>query len=152
MRRLWVLAAVAFCVLVGVAGRLHPAAPVKDFSEREVASIKAELAKLKPSSYRVVLPVFRNRVRVSSETVGTLPLTEVRRIASLRGVTLKEKGNLQVILPQGDESGGGGGGGSSGQGGGPGSHINSQSAGRDVINRIQLVVSGLSKSQYVFIH
>jgi hypothetical protein len=150
----WVPAALALCALMAAASRLQPAVPAKDFSAKDVAEIKAELGKLNPSSYRVVLPVFRGRSRVGSQTIGTLPLTEVRRVASLRGVAFKEKGNLQMILSQGNDGGGGGGGGGGDTGGGAGSHTPSQSAakGQDVINRIQLVVSRIGQSRYVFIH
>jgi hypothetical protein len=152
MKRPWIPAAVALCALVIVASRLHPAVQAREFSAKDVATIKAELAKLNPSRYRVVLPVFRGRTHVGSETIGTLPLTEVRRVTSLRGVAIKEKGNLQVILPQADDTGGGGGGGE--KGGGAGSHTPSgtPATGKDVINRIQSVVSHLDQSRYIFIH
>lgn len=145
MRRQWALATVAFSVLAVTATRCHPPKPANEFSEREVAQINAELAKLNPSSYRIVLPVFSKRTYLGSETIGSLPVSEVRRIASLRGVTLPETANMQVILVT-PESGGGGG----KDGNTPGSHV--PAFGRAVIDRIALVASRIDKSRYVLIH
>ncbi len=151
LRHLWILVAVALFAM-GAAGAALPTKAVgKRFTPREVAEIKSLLAKRNRASYRVVLPVFKGQARVGSETLGTLPFTEVRRLASQRGLTVHEKGNLQAVLLS-DTAGGGGGGG--GEGGGAGSHTPSGSGatGIDVIERIQATLSNVGESEYLFIH
>lgn len=113
----------------------------KTFSEQEVAEIKELLAKENPSSYRIVVPTFRDKKVIGSETLGSLPVSEVERIASLKGVKFQDKGNLQAILDSSD-----------GDKNGPGSHTSSASGGHDIVNRIQSIAAKIESSKYVLIH
>jgi hypothetical protein len=112
----------------------------KAFTEAEVAEIQSLLKGLDPADYRVVLPVFRDNKIVSSETHGTLPITEVRRVASTKNINYVETGNVQAIFAS--------------DGKGAGSHTPSDTAakGRDIGIRIERILANLDKSQYVLIY
>lgn len=152
------LAVGAVLVTVGVActavAQRTPAPkriPTRQFTEKDVQAILTELRGVDPSRYHIRLPQFRSGRIVGTKTHGTLPLTEVRRVATTLNVQLKETGNIITVfdsLNSGDESGGGGGGGG---GGGPGSHINSASAGTDLASRIQVLLKDIDKNQFQYL-
>jgi hypothetical protein len=110
----------------------------KNFSEAEVAEIKALLTGVEPGTYRIVLPTFRDGQIVGSETLGNLPLTEVQRLAASQNKQVTEHGNLQAIF-------------ASCSGGGAGSHVESQTPGSDLGDRIEKILTGIDQSAYVFI-
>ena len=110
----------------------------KDFTEREVGEIKALLEGFDPKVYRVVLPTFRQGEIVGTETKGSLPVTEVRKVASLLDIRYTEDGNLQAVF-------------SSCNGGGAGSHTESQSGGTEVGRRIERILQNIDKSRYVLL-
>lgn len=123
-----------------------PVTPRKDFTPQEVSEIKAMLAERNPSTYRVTLPVYRNEQVIDSETIGTLSVREVERLASLQGIQLQGQANLQMIL---NSSGGSGG---SGGSAGADALTNPRSGGDEVINRVDSMARGLESSNYSFIH
>ncbi len=114
-----------------------------DFNESNVAEIKAILKDLETDSfsYRVVLPVIQNNKVLNSETLGTLPVSEVERIASSKNIQYSPTGNLQIVVAD--------------EGGGAGSHTESctpcKGKGLDVITRIEKVVKNFDKSKYILI-
>lgn len=110
----------------------------KDFTEKEVAEIKALLDGFDPKVFRVVLPAFRDRRIVGAETKGSLPVTEVRKVASALNIPYTESGNLQAVF-------------NSCNGGGAGSHTESQSAGTDVGRRIERILQNIDKSRYILL-
>ncbi|WP_221392557.1 hypothetical protein [Dyadobacter sp. NIV53] len=115
--------------------------PVKTFQPEDIANIKRLLQSLDPASYRVVLPVFDSRRRtVGSQTYGGFPITEVRRIASVRNIKYSDSGNLQAIFQNCN-------------GGGAGSHTESGSGAKaiDVVFQIEKITQNLDKNQYVLI-
>jgi hypothetical protein len=149
----------------------------KEFTQAEVTEIQAVLKEMDPTNYRIVLPQFRDNRNVGSQTLGTLPITEVRRVAASRNATFTETGNVQAVFDPNDASGGGGGGGGSGgggggggggsgggsgggggggsggSGGGPGSHTGQTPAkGRDIGMRIEKILEGMDKSQYILLY
>jgi hypothetical protein len=107
----------------------------KSFDEQEIAEIQEALKGLDPAGYRIVLPQLENGRVVGSETYGSLPLTEVRRVASERAITFVDDGNVQAILSNS----------------GAGSHTESQTPGTDIGRRIETILQGLDKSEYVLI-
>jgi hypothetical protein len=110
----------------------------KDFTEKEVGEIKALVADLDPKVYRVVLPTFQDGRIVGAETRGSLPVTEVRKVASALNVRYAEDANLQAVFQ-------------SCNGGGAGSHTESQSGGTDVGRRIERILQNIDKSRYVLL-
>jgi hypothetical protein len=122
------------CLLAGACQTMSDAR--KDFTEKEVAEIKALVEGFDPKVYRVVLPTFTERKIVGAETKGALPVTEVRKVASLLNVRYSENANLQAVF-------------TSCNGGGPGSHTESQSAGTDVGRRIERILQNIDRSRYI---
>lgn len=112
----------------------------KDFSEKEVAEIKTLLEGFDPKVYRVIVPTFKENRIVGSETIGSLPVSEVRKVASVLNVSYAENGNLQAIFQ-------------SCNGGGAGSHTDSQSGARgaDLGRKVESILQNLDKSRYVFL-
>jgi hypothetical protein len=142
------LALLLITFVVSSVGSASPAAK-RGFTPEEVTQIQQVLHKESPAHYRIVLPVFRGQRIVGSKTYGTLPVTEVRKIASLRNVTaFTNEGNLQAIFDP-NAAGGGGGGDKSG---GPGSHINAQTAGTELGHRIEQILANVDHSEYVFLY
>lgn len=109
----------------------------KNFSQAEVNDVLATLKGVPEANYRIVLPQFEGGAAVGSRTYGTLPVTEVRRLASQKNITFVDSGNLQAILMD--------------TGGGAGSHTESQSGGQDIGRRIDKILRNIDKSQYTFI-
>ena len=108
----------------------------KEFTEADANEVRELLKKLDPAAYRIVLPVFKEGRIVGSEAYGSLPVTEVRKVASLRQIDYQENGNVQAIFQ-------------SCSGGGAGSHTESQSPGSDVGKRIEKIIASIDKSRYV---
>lgn len=138
-----------------------PAATGKGFTEAEVAEIKAILTGADPAKYRVTLPEFQNGVAVGTMTLGTMPLTEVERIASARGAAAAgsphqggstvipyERGTIIIALSSPDISGGKDAARSPTSGNTQGPDY----VGAERVNKIEAVLSRVDKSRYVFIH
>jgi len=123
------------CVAVGQGYRPKP----KTFTKAEVSEIMSLLKARDPNHYRVVLPKFENGRIVGSETYGRLPVTQVRRLASLSNVVYSENGNLQAIFNPCN-------------GGGAGSHVESQSSGTDIGRRIERIVQNIGRSELILIY
>lgn len=122
------------------AGCRTSAAARKDFSESEVAEVRALLKDADPARSRVVLPRFENGRVVGSDVYGSLPITEVQRLATIRNVAIPGTGNVQVVFAN------------SCNGGGAGSHTSSQTPGSDLGRRIERVLADVDRSRYVLIH
>jgi hypothetical protein len=90
----------------------------KEFTEAEVAEIRTLLNGVDPSRYRVTVPQYREGRVEGFQTLGTLSLTEVERVASARGIKFDEKGTAMLVLDLEESSGGG-----------AGTHTPSQSSG-----------------------
>ncbi|MFP2905607.1 hypothetical protein ACLESD_11225 [Pyxidicoccus sp. 3LFB2] len=137
---------------VGVAGiATAQRTPTRQFTEDDVRQILVELRGVDPSTYYLRLPKFYYGRIVGTVTYGTLPITNVRRLATTLNVQLNETGNVLTVFDAtntGDESGGGGGGGG---GGGPGSHINSASAGTDLSTRIDVLLQDIDQNQFQYL-
>jgi hypothetical protein len=152
--------------------RLQGMLAERDFNAGRVALIKAELKKLAPEHYRVVLPVYRRtepppagdasgRAMVSTETLGKMPITEVRRMASLRKIPFNEASNAQAVIfqdTQGDTGGApttqgdaGGAPTTNPQGGCEGDH-QTPAHGIDVAARINEILANIDHSKYVFLY
>ena len=87
------------------AGREALAQPGKHkMTADDVARIEQALKGTDPSTYHLVLPLFRAGKVVGSRTYGTLSLARVRLVASARRVVLSEQGNLQLVMGP-DEAG-----------------------------------------------
>jgi hypothetical protein len=115
--------------------------PSKTFQPEDIEEIKKLLQGLDSTNYRVVLPVMNaSRSTVGTRTYGTFPITEVRRIASLRNIRYTDSGNLQAIFRTCN-------------GGGAGSHTESGSGatGRVIISRIEEITQNLDKQAYILI-
>lgn len=110
----------------------------KAFTEEEVRQVEAVLNGVGPDTYRIVLPEFRDGKVVGSKTYGSLPVTQVRRVASQRNIAFSDSGNVQAVF--------------SSDGGGAGSHTESQSPGTDIGRRIEKIIERLDKSQYTLIY
>jgi hypothetical protein len=123
------------CVAVGQGYR----PPQKTFTKAEVSEIISLLKRHDPSHYRIVLPKFEDGRIVGSQTYGRLPVTQVRRLASLSNVVYSENGNLQAIFQ-------------SCNGGGAGSHVESQTPGSDIGKRIQRIVKNMGSSEFVLMY
>jgi hypothetical protein len=138
--RLNMLLAVFVCsVLSCVAGGQGYRPKPKTFTKDEVSEIMRLLRGLDPSSYRIVLPKFEDDRIVGSKTYGRLPVTRVRRLASLSTALYSEDGNLQAIFQDCN-------------GGGAGSHTPSQTSGTDIGRRIQRIVQNMGKSEFVLMY
>jgi hypothetical protein len=111
----------------------------KTFTQKEISEIQELVGSLDPRTYRIVLPVVRNNNVVGSELLGKLPITRVRRVASTKGIPFKSGGNLQDIFKDV---------------GGPGSHVESRTpvGGKDVADRIEVILQNLDKSEFIFLH
>jgi hypothetical protein len=110
----------------------------KGFTEKEISEIEQTLKGLDPAGYRIVLPQIENGRTVGSKTYGSLPVTEARRLASLRNIAYVDNGNVQAIYSDAD--------------GGAGSHTQTQSQGNDIGKRIERILQNIDKSKYVLIH
>lgn len=110
----------------------------KAFSSEEIDEIRALLRDLPSESYRVVLPSVERDGSIGSAVYGTLPVTEVHKIAAVRGLEFDDTGNVQTILQ-------------SCNGGGPGSHVESQTPGTDIGRRIETILANLDQSAFVFL-
>ncbi|MFP2923880.1 hypothetical protein ACLESO_01435 [Pyxidicoccus sp. 3LG] len=142
----------AVLATVGVAGiATAQRIPTRQFTEEDVSQILRELRGVDPDTYYLRLPKFSRGQVVGTVTYGTLPITEVRRVATVLNVQLNETGNVLTVfdsLNNGDENGGCSGGGG---GGGPGSHINSASAGTDLSSRINVLLQDIDQNQFQFL-
>lgn len=110
----------------------------KRFTPDDVVAIRQLLQELEPDSFRIVLPEFEDERPVGSRTYGSLPLNEVRRVASLRNIDYQDNGNLQAIFQ-------------SCSGGGAGSHTESESAARGFDERLEQILAGIDESEYLLI-
>jgi hypothetical protein len=113
----------------------------KTFSPEDIAAIKTLLQDLDSTDYRVVLPVMNDSEQmVGTQTYGTFPVTEVRRIASLRNIRYTDSGNLQAIFLNCN-------------GGGAGSHTESGSGatGRAAISQIEEITQNVDSRAYILI-
>jgi hypothetical protein len=136
--RLYVVCALAFTVgLIALMACRSAGYSRKSFSQSEVNDVLATLKGVPEANYRMVLPQFEGGAMVGSKTYGTLPVTEVRKLASRNNITFVDTGNLQAIVMD--------------NGGGAGSHTESQSGGQDIGRRIERIVRNIDKSQYTFI-
>ena len=117
----------------------------KNFTEAEVAQVQAILKDVKPETYRIILPEIKDGKVVGSKTYGSLPVTEVRRVASQRNIEFSETGNVQAVFMSQSASAGG-------DGSGAGSHTPSQTPGTDIGSRIEKILERLDKSQYTLIY
>src|ERR1041384_674081 len=70
----------------------------KTFTEEEVRQVEAVLNGVRPDTYRIILPEFRDGKVVGSKTYGTLPVTQVRRVASQRNIAFSDNGNVQAVF------------------------------------------------------
>lgn len=129
----------------------------RDFTPGTVRLIKAEVRGTDPRNYRLVLPTFKQEqgrwVLVGSETIGKLPVTEVRRLASVRKLEYKEAFNAQAIIFQNAEQGGapGGGSGGGGQGGCEQDH-STPAHGEDIAARVENILRNINQSKYLFLY
>ena len=74
----------AVLATVGVAGiATAQRTPTRQFTEEDVSQILRELRGVDPDTYYIRLPVFRLGRIVDTATYGTLPITEVRRVATV---------------------------------------------------------------------
>jgi Ca2+-binding RTX toxin-like protein len=115
----------------------------KDFSPAEVNEIVAELQRLDPLEFRVVLPAFDSGGQlIGTQIVGNLAISDVRQLSKVRNILFDGDGNLQTIFTIFADNGC--------SGGGAGSHVNSQSSGLDVARRIDSIVAGVNTSRFTF--
>ncbi|HEY9404806.1 MAG TPA: hypothetical protein VIQ24_19270 [Pyrinomonadaceae bacterium] len=70
----------------------------KQFTAAEVSEIQAALKNADPATYRVVVPRYDNDKIAGSQTLGTLTIADVRRVASQKGIKFEDNGNLQAIF------------------------------------------------------
>jgi hypothetical protein len=122
------------CVTVGQGFRPRP----KTFTKDEVSAITLLLKKLDPKDYRIVLPKFENGRIVGSETYGRLPVTQVRRLASMSNVAYSESGNLQAVFES--------------DGDGPGSHVESRTPATGVGRRIERIVQNIGRNEFSLLY
>ena len=111
----------------------------KTYTAEDISAVLEAVNTLSDSTYRLVLPEFRDGKIVGSKVYGSLAVTQVRRIASSRELEYEENGNLQAIFQ-------------SCSGGGAGSHTPSQSAGQDIGKRIENILSHIDKSEYLLMY
>ena len=126
----------------------------REFTPGAIRLIKAEAARLQPENYRLVLPTFGPGTSiVGSETIGKLPVTEVKRLASQRKLEYAENSNAQAIIFQNAEQGGnpGGGAGGGGSAGCQGDH-STPAHGHDIAARIEEILRNINQSKYVFLY
>jgi len=138
----------------------------RDFNAGRVALIEQQLRKLAPENYRVVLPVYKRTEpppagdpsgmsMVSTETLGKLPVTEVRRLASLRKIEFHETSNAQAVIFQDNQGDGGGAPPTQESGGGKGGCEQDHSTpahGIDIAARIYEILANIDHSKYVFLY
>ena len=126
---------IALCALsLGMKACSRSNSASKEFTEADMVAVRTVLKEVDPTAYRAVLPEFNNGRIVGSQTFGTLPLTEVTRVASSQGVRLADTGNLQVIVM-------------STQAGNSMHPAN----GKDAILTIERIMKNKDKSKYVFL-
>jgi hypothetical protein len=132
----------------------------REWTPGTVTLIKIEAGRTASQNYRLVLPVFAPDERgvpgktggptiVGSQTIGKLPVTEVRRLASLRKLEYDENSNAQAIIFQNAEQGGAPGGG--GQGGCESDH-STPAHGQDIAARIEDILRNINQSKYIFLY
>ena len=143
------LATAAVLAAVGVAG-ISTAEDTegRQFTEKDVELILAELREVDPATYHIRLPMFYDGRVTDTKTYGALPITEVQRIAKALNVELNETGNILTVLDSYNDGDKGGGGGS--QPTGPGSHINADS-GTDLSSRIEVLLKEIDQNEYQFL-
>lgn len=131
----------------------------REWTPGTVMLIKIEAGRTASQNYRFVLPVFAPDERganktggptiVGSQTIGKLPVTEVRRLASLRKLEYDETSNAQAIIFQNAEQGGAPGGG--GQGGCESDH-STPAHGQDIAARVEEILRNINQSKYIFLY
>ena len=129
----------------------------REFTPGTVMLIKIEAGRTDSRNYRLVLPVFgaqeggqtQGRAIVGSETIGKLPIAEVRRLASVRKVEYEENSNAQAIIFQneqgvapGDDCGGHG----------CESDHSTPAKGQDIAARIEEILRNINQSKYTFLY
>jgi uncharacterized membrane protein YgcG len=136
----------------------------RQFTPDDVHSIVTTLQLARhPGIFLVRTPVFINGRVVGSQLHGTLPMKEVERLAESLNIRLDKNANVIAVFDpdDGDDSGGGDGGGGDGGGGdggggdggddhsGPGSHIPAN--GRDLSNRVDVLLRDIDINSYQFL-
>lgn len=125
----------------------------REFTPGSVTLIRMELGRTDSRNYRFVLPVFGPQANgrqaiVGSQTIGKLPVTEVRRLASARKLEYNENSNAQAIIFQNAEQGGAPGGG----GGGCESDHSTPAHGEDIAARVENILRNINQSKYIFLY
>ncbi|HMN96696.1 MAG TPA: hypothetical protein PKC43_09650 [Phycisphaerales bacterium] len=123
--------------LAGVHGCQGPQRTSKSFTEQEVTQVIALLEGVDPSTYRIVLPRFRGTEQAGTQTLGTLPVTAVQRVASSKQIAFDPGANLQAIF--------------SANGGGAGSHTPSQTPGTDLGRRLDAILRNIDRNAYIWV-
>ena len=150
VRKLIVGSALSVAIFIGcllLAGRA--ANPVSTLTPVEGARIRAALKGVDPKTYRVVLPVAGTNGEVHNEVYGSLPLSQVKMVASRRGITFNERSQIHGVLSDDNSAGGGGGGDKNG----PGSHTESGSGAKalQLELRIREILARVDKGQYILV-
>jgi len=87
-----------FAVGVGLASAISLASVSRtvsrDFTPADVDAILAEVQRLRPSEYNLRLPKFVRGQWAGTETYGTMPITQVQRLATSRNVMLNLDSNI----------------------------------------------------------
>ena len=118
----------------------------KEFTATEVGEIQAALKGANPASYRIIVPRFEADRKVGSQTLGTLSVAEVRRVASQQGVRFTEAGNLQAIFmstPGTEDTSK-----ASSQTGGK----ENSNEGQEIIKRLEGILSKKDRNEFIFLH
>lgn len=70
-----------------------------DFTQADVDGIVAQIRTVSPDTFYIRVPTFTIRGQVSGSRVyGSLPITHVRRMASVQNVVLNETGNIMGLV------------------------------------------------------
>ena len=85
-------------------------------SAEDAAEIRDLFVDDDESRYRLTLPVFEGDRPVGTEVYGSLPLSEVRQIASRQDITFRPEAQVHAVIIDGLPGGAGGTGGSGGHG------------------------------------
>lgn len=132
----------------------------RSITPAQVSQVEQALRGVDPSLYRINLPVFQRGKVVGNRTYGSLPLAQVRQVASAQRINLAEKGNLQLVMDPnaaGQSSGANtGGGGASGGGGGANSPTNGANSmqpanGKKLAQTLERIMAGVDRNQYVLL-
>jgi hypothetical protein len=107
----------------------------QSFTEADVKAILEELRGVDPRTYFIRLPTYRYGRLYGSATYGSLPITEVRRVASLLDVKLDESANVITAFESGCDS----------------SMQPAAATGQDLGDRIGTILSAIDSSQYQFL-